>query len=165
MEMNMDEYRGFWNNKRETTATSPFGLHIGHYKTALDTDRIANIHLALLFIPFKYAYVPTRWAQTIQVMLEKDVGSPWTHRLRIIELFDAQLNAGMQVFFGKRMVNKALHTGNIHPSAYGSVPHRTAQDAVLKKTITLDMMRLTKTNGAILDCDAHACFDRIVLGL
>ena len=27
------------------------------------------------------------------------------------------------------------------------------------------MMRLTKTNGAILDCDTQACFDRIVLGL
>jgi len=108
--------------------TSPFGLHIGHYKTALDTERIANIHLALLFIPFKYAYVPTRWAQTVQAMLEKDVGSPWTHRLRIIELFDAQLNAGMQVFFGKCMVNKSLQTG-----------HNTHQPMVLSHIELLKM--------------------------
>ena len=70
--------------------------------------------------------MPTRWSQTVQVMLEKDSGSP-------------------------------LKTGHIHPSAHGSVPHRTAQDEVIEKTITLDMMRLTKTNGEILDCDAQAC--------
>ena len=77
MEMNMDDYRSFWKKKRESTVTSPFGLHIGHYKTSLDNESIAQIHLALLYIPFKYAYVPTRWSQTVQVMLEKDSGSPW----------------------------------------------------------------------------------------
>ena len=74
MEMNMEEYKSFWNNKRETTVISYFGLHIGHYKISLETESIANIHLALLFIPFKYSYVPTRWAQTVQVMLEKYTG-------------------------------------------------------------------------------------------
>ena len=30
-----EEYREFWSKKRETTVTSPFGLHCGHYKSAL----------------------------------------------------------------------------------------------------------------------------------
>ena len=76
MEMNMEDYRSFWNKKRESTVTSPFGLHIGHYKTSLDNESIAQIHVSLLYIPFKYAYVPTRWSQRVQVMLGKDSGSP-----------------------------------------------------------------------------------------
>ena len=88
-------------------------------------------------------------------MLEKDPGSPWSHRLRIIELFDSQLNAAMQIVFGKRMVYNALDNGAIHPSAFGSVPGRNAQDALLEKTMTFDMMRIRRSNGTIYDCDAE----------
>ena len=119
----------------------------------------------MLLIPFKYGYVPKRWAQTVQIMLEKDKGAPWSNRLRIIELFDSQLNAGMQIFFGKRMVYQALEKGQIHQSAYGSVPHRTAQDAVVEKIGSLDMMRILKISGAIFDCDAKGCYDRIIPAL
>ena len=164
-DLTTEQYANFWKNKRETTATSPFGLHIGHFKSVVPYEDILNIHLQLLVIPFQKAYVPTRWAKTVQIMLEKDQGRPWSNRLRIIELFDSQLNAGMQIFFGKRMVDKALKEGLIHPSAYGSVPQRTAQDAVLEKILSIDMMRVKKLTGAIFDCDAKGCYDRIIPAL
>ena len=164
-DLTTEQYANFWKNKRETTATSPFGLHIGHFKSVVPYEDILNIHLQLLVIPFQKAYVPTRWAKTVQIMLEKDQGRPWSNRLRIIELFDSQLNAGMQIFFGKRMVDKALKEGLIHPSAYGSVPQRTAQDAVLEKILSIDMMRVKKLTGAIFDCDAKGCYDQIIPAL
>ena len=71
----------------------------------------------------------------------------------------------MQIFFGEKMVNKALEEDQIHPSAYGSVPQRTAQDAVLKKVLSMDMIQVTKVTGAIFDCDAKGCYDRIITAL
>ena len=96
-------------------------------------------------LPFKFGIIPKRWASTVQILLEKDPGSPWSHRLRIIELFDAQLNCGLQIIFGKRMINNALKRGLVHKSAYGSVPKRTAQDAVMEKVLSYDSFRTRKT--------------------
>ena len=157
----IEEYKKFWKKKREITATSPFGLHIGHYKSVLQHDDILESHLQMMVIPFKYGYAQKKLCKTVQIMLEKNPGSPWTHRLRIIELFDSQLNAAMQIVFGKRMVYNALDNGAVHPSAFGSVPGRNAQEALLEKTMTFDMMRIRRANGAIYDCDAEGCYDRI----
>ena len=163
----LEEYQHFWKHKRESTVTSPYGLHTGHYRSVLqkESEDIMEVHRKLLVIPFKFAMIPDRWAQTIQILLEKDSGSPWTHRLRIIELFDSQVNAGLQIIFGKRMVSNALKHNLIHPSTYGSVPLRTAQDAVLEKVLSLDIMRIRKISGAIFDCDAKSCYDRIIAAL
>ena len=160
--LELKEYKKFWKKKKEITVTSPYGLHIGHYKAVLEEDDILECHMALMMIPFRFAYAPKRWTSTVQIMLEKNPGTPWSHRLRIIELFDTQLNAAMKIFFGKRMVYNALDRDQIHPSAFGSVPGRSAQDALLEKELGFDMMRLTRTEGAIFDCDAKGCFDRII---
>ena len=167
VDITLDEYRQFWKKKRETTVTSPYGLHIGHYRsvTGAEQEGILEVHHRLLMLPFKFAMLPDRWLKTVQIHLEKDMGAPWTHRLRIIELFDSQVNAGLQIIFGKRMIENALERDEIHPSAYGSVPMRTAQDAVLEKTLSLDLMRIRKDTGAILDCDAKGCYDRIIAAL
>ena len=165
--ISLKQYREFWKKKRETTATSPFGLHIGHFKSVLDIEHkdILEVHHRLMMMPFRHAMIPARWAQTVQVLLEKDSGRPFTHRLRIIELFDSQVNAGLQILFGKRMIDNAMKHDQIHPSAYGSVPERTAQDAVMEKTLSMDILRVTKKTGAIFDCDAKGCYDRIVASL
>ena len=43
-------------------------------------------------LPFKYGFVPVRWAQTVHTILEMDPDTPLITRLRIIELFDVQVN-------------------------------------------------------------------------
>ena len=165
--ISFEQYKQFWIKKRETTATSPFGLHIGHYKSVvgIEWEDILEVHYRLMILPFKFAMIPIRWARTVQVLLEKDTGCPWSNRLRIIELFDSQVNAGLQMIFGKAMVENGLKHNQIHPSAYGSVPKRTAQDAAMEKVLSIDIMRITKRTGAIFDCDAKGCYDRIVAAL
>ena len=161
------QYWEFWKNKRESTVTSPYGLHIGHYRSCLcfEARDILDVHRKMLLMPFKFAFIPERWATTVQILLEKDSGAPWSHRLRIIELFDSQLNAGLQIIFGRRMVKNALDRGLIHSSTYGSIPNRTAQDAAIEKLWSVDIMRIKKVNGAIFDCDAKGCYDRIIAAL
>ena len=165
VEVELAEYQQFWRKKRETTATSPFGLHIGHYKAVLGEEDLLEIQRWLMVTPYTHGFVPKRWRSTVQLMLEKDTGTPWITRLRIIELFDAQVNAGLQIYIGRRMVKAAMKMNMLHPAAYGSIPGRTAQDAAIVKLLAMDNMRLKRSAGAFFDLDATGCFDRILPNL
>ena len=161
-EISPEEYKAFWKKKRENTVTSPFGLHVGHYKAICEDENLLEVHRLLLCHSFLYSFVPERWSSTVQVMLEKDPGSPWIHRLRIIELFDAQVNAGFQVFVGRRMIHKAMDRDLLHESSYGSTPGCTCQEASTHKVLMTDLLRLQRKVGGIFDCDATGCYDRIL---
>ena len=160
-----EEYKKFWRKKRESTATSPFGLHVGHYKAAVESSTLVKIQRYLMVLPFEMGFVPIRWRRTVQLMLEKDPGRPWLHRLRIIELFDAQLNAALQIIVGRKMVYNALKRKLLHPAAFGSVPGKTAPSAVLHKLLQIENLRLNKKSGALFECDATGCYDRILPSL
>ena len=159
--ISLSEYRQFWKKKKEVTVTSPFGLHIGHFKAVLDKPAILNVHKIMLLIPFQTALVPNRW-KTVQTMLEKDPGHPWVHRLRIIELFDSQLNAGFQFFIGRKMVWSAVERKKLYPASYGSTPGKMAATAVLQKVLCVDQMKLERCAGGIFDCNAKGFYDRII---
>ena len=120
--LTLEEYRAFWKKKREKSVTSPFGLHVGHYKAALYNLWILEVHRVLLLVPFQTGIAPRRWRRTVQLMLEKEPGSPWIHRLRIIELFAAQANAGFQIFVRRRMIQHAVHNQLLRNESFGSTP-------------------------------------------
>ena len=161
-QLSLEDYRKFWKKKREDTVTSPFGLHIGHYKASLQKESLLDVHRLMLLIPFQTGLVPSRWRKTVQTMLEKDPGQPWIHRLRIIELFDAQVNAGFQIFIGRRLIWSAVQNKGLHPSSYGSTPGKMAASAILQKVLSVDQLRLECRAGGIFDCDATGCYDRII---
>ena len=48
-----------------------------------------------------------RWQQIISVMLEKDKGSPKLHRLRIIQLFEADYNFLLALMLGHQLMKFA----------------------------------------------------------
>ncbi len=106
--------------------------------------------------------VPVRWRQTVQTMLENEPGAPWIHRLRIIELFDAQANAGFQIFVGRRMMRHAVNSGLLREELFGSTPGKMAVSAVIQKMIATDQLRIERRAGGIFDCDASGCYDRIL---
>ena len=77
----LEEFYNFWKKKQESTVTSPFGLHVGHYKAAMLNLKILEVHRRLLLTPVQTGQVPKRWTCTVQTILEKDTGAPWIHRL------------------------------------------------------------------------------------
>ena len=158
----LEEYQSFWKKKRESTVTSPYGLHIGHYKAAVHQLKILEVHRILLVIPFKTGRVPSRWRRTVQTMIEKEPGAPWIHRLRIIELFDAQANAGFQIFVGRKMMRHAVHNNLLSEESFGSTPGKMATSALVQKMIAIDQLRIERRAGGIFDCDASGCYDRIL---
>ena len=160
--LSLEEYKLFWKKKRETTVTSPYGLHVGHYKAAINKLQILNVHRILLLIPFTTGIVPSRWRRTVQTMIEKEPGAPWIHRLRIIELFDAQANAGFQIFISRRMMHYAVKNNILEAESFGSNPGKMATSALIQKIVSIDQLRIERRAGGIFDCDASGCYDRIL---
>ncbi len=148
--------------KRETTVTSPHGLHVDHYKAALHKPAILNVHRILLLIPFKIGLVPKRWRRTVQTMLEKEPRLPWIHRLQIIELFDTQVNAGFQIFVGRKMMRHAVTNDLQQAESFGSTLGKMATSALVQKSVAIDQLRIEQRAGGIFDCDASGCYDRIL---
>ena len=148
--------------KRETAVTSPHGLHVGHYKAVIYKMTILEVHQALLLILFQTGMVPSRWQINVQIMLEKEQGTPWIYRLRVIELFDAQANEGFQIFVGRHMMKHTVDNEILSEESLGSTPGKMAASALVQKLIYMDQLCIERRAGGIFDCDASGCYNRIL---
>ena len=98
-------------------------------------------------------------------MIEKDLGSPKLHRLRVIQLFETDFNFVLQTVFGRQMMNFAAKYCNLNESQYGSKPGKLCQSAILNKVLTYDFFWLTKREGAVAKFDAMVNYDRMIPAL
>eukprot|EP00957_Ditylum_brightwellii_P047201 3584880-Ditylum_brightwellii.AAC.1 len=71
------------------------------------------MHCRMMTLPFCYGFTPTRWLKSVDVMLEKDPGSPKLHQLRIIVIVEADMNMIMKVIWARRLVPRAEETNYI----------------------------------------------------
>eukprot|EP00957_Ditylum_brightwellii_P155514 11837301-Ditylum_brightwellii.AAC.1 len=101
-------------------------------------------------IPFSAGFTPSRWQTALDVMLEKDVGSPKITQFCIIAIVEGDMNAIMKVSWNCWLVLIAEGTG------------RTALDALLLKVVTMECLPLFRLNGAILNNDAIACYNCMI---
>ena len=69
-------------------------------------------------------------------MLEKDVGKPYIHRLRIIHLFEADYSFFLKLQWDHRLVRRACELDLLHDSQHGSTPNRTAMDPIMITQLT-----------------------------
>ena len=108
----------------------------------------------------------SHWSKATNIMLEKDIGNPCIHRLRIIHLFEADFNLYMKMQWGKRLVRRATKHLLLNTGQFGSVPNRTSiEPSILLTQLTNDNCRILRYNMARFDNDASACFDRIIVPL
>jgi hypothetical protein len=104
---------------RERTATSPSGLHLGHYRTIAKhknkdceqglsiKDIILDIQSIKVNIALQHGFVFKRWEQVTNLMLEKVPGFPKMDRLRVIHIFEADLNLILGIIWNRRLVHHA----------------------------------------------------------
>lgn len=156
------EFRKFFKEKPERTGSSPSQRHMGHYKSILHLDYLVQLHTQMLNIGLLAGIALPRWKYTLSLMMEKDVGCPRLHRLRIIQLFEADFNFLFVLVFGIRLTEFAAKHCNVHESQYGSTYGKQCQSTVLNKILTYDIMRMSKGTGAISELDAKACYDRLI---
>ena len=106
-----------------------------------------------------------RWSNAVTVLIEKDPGQPRLHRLRIIHLFEADLNLFLKLQWGKRLVHRALDLQLLHDGQHGSVPRRNTLHPIMLMQLTTDLCRILKHDFLRIDNDATACYDRIIVAL
>eukprot|EP00957_Ditylum_brightwellii_P173074 13176374-Ditylum_brightwellii.AAC.1 len=87
----------------------------------------------MMVLPFLLGFTPQRWQTTIDVMLEKDPGSPKISHLQIIVIVEGDMNAIMKVIWNRWLVPTVEKTHLISPVQFGNRKGRTALDALLLK--------------------------------
>eukprot|EP00957_Ditylum_brightwellii_P184499 14052776-Ditylum_brightwellii.AAC.2 len=74
--LSLQQYKELFKSQDEFTSLSSSGCHYGHYQAALVSDTISQVHTHMMSILFVAGFTPSCWQTALDVMLEKDVGSP-----------------------------------------------------------------------------------------
>jgi hypothetical protein len=163
--MSEEDIRRGISKWKEKTSTSPSGRHLGHYRAIIQDPRLLKCMTQFMHIAIKSGISVSRWSQATNVMLEKDIGNPCIHRLRIIHLFEADFNLYMKLQWGKRLVRRANKHRLLNTGQFGSVPGHTSLEPIMLTQFTNDNCRILRKTLARFDNDASACFDRITVPL
>jgi hypothetical protein len=172
----MDKYRRW----KERTSTSPSGRHLGHFhalfrplKAKDDDDRdrlegirkdIIEMHAKMLQTAYDNEHVYKRWEYILTCMLGKDTGIPRIHRLRVIHLYECDLNLQFSIFF-RELDQHCEDKYLINKGVYGCRPNRRAIDPVFVDVTQTEMAMVTRKPLVKFNNDATACFDRILVHL
>lgn len=157
-----EEYRDFFKLKRESTESSNSGRHMGHYKACLQDEDITSIHIMMINIQLVCGFAGKRWKVSIAVMVAKDEGITKIHRMRIIQLLEADLNFTLACIFGSRTMRFAEEFCTMNASQYGGRRGAVCQSAVLNKVLSYEISRLLKEPVAGSELDATGCYDRMI---
>ena len=88
----------------------------------------------------------TRRQHAANVMIEKDKDRPNIKRLRIIHVFEADLNLFLKIQWGKRLIRHAKKYNLIHSCQHGSIPGCTTMDPIMLTQVTNDKAPETQQN-------------------
>ena len=164
------------SNWRESTSTSPSGVHLGHYKALVKwipddeeaqtrAEQLLSLRTSLINAGVSAGFCYPRWEKIQSSMLEKIPGIPRIDKLRVIHIYEADLNLALGVLWSRKLIPHNEATGSLHSEQWGSRKGRSATDAAGMKYFAYGLSRLTATDLGTLDNDAKACYDRIVIRL
>ena len=156
---------------RETTSTSPKGRKLSLYKMWLDepgTDTIMSgnefftVILDLILLAQRLQVPLSRWKTVHNLFILKKPNDYRPERLRALHQIDAELNLIRRELIAKRLIRHAEEYQYLKDHNYGGRNGKCANDVVMKKYLTLQIWHLQRHNGALTDCDAKSCYDRII---
>ena len=114
-----EEFKEGFKHWKETTSTLPSGRHLGHYRALLayeeapDDEESPTISkrywealTAMINICIKHSVILPRWSIVVNAMIEKIPGTPRLDKLRVIHLFEADLNLVFGILFSIRMMKQ-----------------------------------------------------------
>ena len=169
---------GKYKRWKERTSTSPSGRHLGHFhalfrplKAKDDEERdllegkrqdIVELHALMLQTAYDNEHVYKRWEYILTCMLGKDSGIPRIHRLRIIHLYECDLNLLFAMFF-RELDQHCEDNYLMNKGIYGCRPNRRAIDPVFVDVTQTELSMVQRSILVRFNNDATACFDRILV--
>jgi hypothetical protein len=109
-EITLADLKAKYTSWNESISTSPSGRHLGHFKALLSRNphpaeldgqpnpdhdtflakrgRTCEVHHKMLNYALLHGFSYTRWQTVVSCLIEKDLGQPKIHRLRVIHLYE-----------------------------------------------------------------------------
>ena len=159
-----DQFIDTFRKTRESTACGPSSLHMSHFKAATERRAIAGVHAFFIWAAFQFGFSYDRWEVSWHCMLQK-MQDPYVDKLRIIQLFEGDFNAGLKYFLGKLLMQHITQQEFTDPETYGSRTGKSATEALITlQTLFSHSIVWTKPMAMMFN-DAAGCYDRIPLVL
>jgi len=128
------------------------------WKALILNDTLCTIYAKLIELPFRYGFSYPRWEKSVQVMLQKR-SLPYLSKLRIIELFELDLNAFHKLVLGRAYPKYEKKHSLNHPESYVAVKGMSAHGALNSVQLAMEHSRVTRIPMLIAPKDATGCFD------
>jgi hypothetical protein len=171
-----------WNEK---TSTSPSGRHLGLYGALVTaycnqsgefSDLSANMQTStqemaeqiltmihgLAAAAASHGFFLRRWIQVVNVMIYKKPGCVELDKLRVIHLFEADLNLMIGILFEHRAMYHQVDRGLLNQAQFGR-PGGECQDSSISKVLHNLISAFTHTPMGQFESDTMALFDREVM--
>ena len=160
-DINVETYRAIFAKAKETRASSPSGIHYGHYMAACQDDSLPEVNALFMRVPFQYGFALDRWSASLHCMLQKK-RARYIDKLRIIQLFEADFNSALKYILGRKLLyhgeDQCINSNQTH----GSRPGRSTHDALTITTLSADLARLERLTMIIIFNDTAGCYDRML---
>ena len=88
-----------FSKTKETTASSPSGIHYGHYIAACESPALAAVNTIFMVLPFKAGKPLSRWENSLHCMIQK-LKVAYVTKLRIVQLYEADFNTMLNFYSG-----------------------------------------------------------------
>ena len=157
----IEQFRDLFKRTDERTATSPAGVHIGHYIVATESVILSTILTKCLNIPIEGHFSPEKWKTSIHTMIPKDPDNIYIDRLRIIQLLEPDYNGLMKMKINKELMYHPETENILGNDMHGGRQHRTAHDAMITQQLLINIAAQQQRSVTILNLDASKCYDRI----
>ena len=159
-----EDLRDIFHHTNEKTSSSPSGVHMGIWKAATAIEDIADMLAASTTLPFLYGFSKQRWKRSLHVMLAK-LDKPYIHKLRIVQLFEADFNAALKILYSRRMMENSEKYRLNPDQVYASRKGNTVHDCLVNLQLTYEISHSTRSVMAILFNDMAGCYDRLRFNL
>jgi len=156
------KFKTFYSKAKESTSSSPSGLHLGHWKAGVADSDICRVLAGLVNLAVQNTYTLKRWRKVVSILMEKVKGNPIIHKFRTIHLLESDMNFVLRYTWGRQFMKHNESNKAWHSNQYGSRKGIQGQSATLNKVLTLDVIRYYAEPAAIVDNDAKACYDRMI---
>ena len=179
-DINIDQWKTKFKTWKESTSTSPSGVHLGHYKALLeeiheqnedhtsldpgiikDQDWILNLHLKIVNLALKTRKSLKRWQRANNICIPKKKDCRDVDSFRNIHIYECDLNAALSIKWSEA-ISQAENENLIHPSQFGGRAKHSSQMPILLEIIQQDIARTTRNEYSQINYDAKACYDRIL---
>ena len=112
VQSNYADFQQGWRKVKERTSSG--NLHFGHFKAAVESKQVGQVHYIMSMIPMTSGFSPDRWKKGTHVMILKAPAVFFLDNLRTIVLYEADFNHENRRL-GKDAMTAALSMNQIAP--------------------------------------------------